>query len=451
VSPCPAPTPSANAAPTEGSCPAGAGATCGADSSSAGQNEGAGVTGMQRRYLLYDTKYGEGFNLQREVYPRAGWIVHKLNKALKKRCKTREEGKREEGDCARWVLVLPPWCRVVHWWSGPQHLPWSHFFDAGALNGSKVPLIEFEEYRQRVGRAAVDLAVVYAADKLEGEAGKQLTDGKGKFLGWAKELESCAAKYRPIPEHREQDGEKSLIYAGQCEGDIAAKAFKCASLDGPWPQGVVDLMSSLDASVGSVLMKGYDYLLAPDTKELDALGLRESMLFSTEIRERAEHFRAGTLEGRPYLAAHCRRTDFLKARAKSTPSAEAIAGRLNALLSETGLDQVFVATDAPDDLRRDLQREVQGAVHFFDSGAFDHPGKQAAAESWIAARADFFIGTIESRFTMSIELERGFLGKLTATSEQEFCKEFLGKDQKKCVAPAYRHPTRRGAHRDMYL
>jgi hypothetical protein len=124
------------------------------------------------------------------------------------------------------------------------------------------------------------------------------------------------------------------------------------------------------------------------------------------------------------------------------------------LLKELQLDQVFVATDAPNDLRADLQRQVNGAVHFFDgaSGAasFEHPGKQAAAELWIAARADFFIGTIESRFTMWIQLERGFLGKPKATSEQEFCKNYKDNSQK-CIAPHYRQPGRAGAHRETYL
>ncbi|CAE7931948.1 selO [Symbiodinium necroappetens] len=48
----------------------------------------------------------------------------------------------------------------------------------------------------------------------------------------------------------------------------------------------------------------------------------------------------------------------------------------------------------------------------------------AIVETWIAARADFFVGTIESRFTMSIQLERSFLGKPHRSSEQEFCKEY---------------------------
>ncbi|CAK0808900.1 unnamed protein product [Prorocentrum cordatum] len=106
--------------------------------------------------------------------------------------------------------------------------------------------------------------------------------------------------------------------------------------------------------------------------------------------------------------------------------AEYDAGAEKQALEETGLGQVFVATDAPEDLREELRAEVRGAVHFYaDPGAgpaLDHPGKQAAAEIWIAARAEFFIGTQESRFTMAIQLERGFLGKRSATSEREFCK-----------------------------
>ena len=57
---------------------------------------------------------------------------------------------------------------------------------------------------------------------------------------------------------------------------------------------------------------------------------------------------------------------------------------------------------------------------------------QAMVETWIAARADFFVGTVESRpkayrfflavicrFTMSIQLERSFLGKPHRSSQED--------------------------------
>jgi len=373
--------------------------------------------------------------------------VAQLNKALEARC-----GEGAEGDCARWTLVLPPWCRVVHWWSGTEPFPWSTFFDLKALLGSKVPVIEFAEYERLVGSKRVDLAVTYQTDKLEKA---KLSGGQGGFLGWAERLEQCQSKYRKAPEYQElPSGELSLVYAGYCDGGITARELRCASLDGPWPAGVVDMVTSLGGSVGSVLLKDYDYLLSPDSEELDALGLRESMLWSEEIRRHGDDFLASALGGQKYLAAHCRRTDFLRVRTKTTPSADVVAAKLNAALAETGLKQVFVATDAPTDLREDLQRQVKAAVHFYDgasgAAAFEHPGKQAAVELWIAARAEYFIGTIESRFTMWIQLERGFLGKPKEASEQEFCKSY--KDPKeKCIAPQYRHPGRPGAHRQAYL
>lgn len=87
-------------------------------------------------------------------------------------------------------------------------------------------------------------------------------------------------------------------------------------------------------------------------------------------------------------------------------------------------------------------------------------------ETWIAARADFFVGTVESRspkpssiiffyglfgrcfyiliyrcnlwrcrFTMSIQLERSFLGKPHRSSQEEFCKVY---SEKPCLAPSCR-------------
>jgi len=402
----------------------------------------------RRKFLLYDTKYGEGFNLQREVYPRAGWVVGELNKAIEARCGSKTSG----AECARWTLVLPPWCRVVHWWSGPDLLPWSTFFDARVLRSSKVPIMEFDEYVGIVGGNKVDLAVTYTVD----EVGQATTAGKGEFRGWTKELGACATKHRQLPQHEvldEKKGTAKVVYSGHCDGGVTAAKMQCASFKSPWPRATIDMLSALDRGVDSVLLKHYDYLLAPDNGELDAFGLRESMLFSAEIRTIADNFVTSKLDGGRYISAHCRRTDFLNAHEKTTPGNSAVAAKLNAVLAESGVSKVFVATDAPDELREDLRKSVKGDVFFIDEAgaSFEHPGKQAAVEMWIAARAEFFIGTQESRFTSSIQLERGFLGKPKHTSEQEFCKSFdKEKSGKPCINPAHRHVGRKGAHREAY-
>jgi len=368
-------------------------------------------------------------------------------------------GKSTEGaNCARWKLVLPPWCRVVHWWSDSKHRPWGTFFDIEALRSSKVPLVEFNEYAEVAGGQKVDLVVTYGVD--DGEISKDvpLSGGTptGEFSGWAPKTTDCAGRRdHPKPSKDAKTGEMEFTYAGQCDGGIKSHNFRCGKINGPWPVGIVDMLDSLDGSVGSVLVKGYDYLLSPDSEELDKLGLRESMLFSPELRGLGDKFITSTLKGRPFLAAHCRRTDFLRARAKSTPDAESIADQLNELLQKHGLKQVFVATDAPHDLREDLQKRVKGDIHFYEEAnggkSLDLPGHQAAVEMWIASRAEFFIGSIESRFTMWIQLERGFLGKSKESSELEFCKDSKDSKKKKCIAPNYRHPPRKGAHRAAYL
>lgn len=403
------------------------------------------------RFLLYDTKYGEGFNLQREVYPRAGWVVAELNKAVKARCGAQVD----VPGCARWTLVLPPWCRVVHWWTGHGHLPWSDFFDAHALNKSQVRTIEFHEYVDKIGSQRVDLAIAYTADRLDEASRSSLRDGHGEFAGWIEGFEAlgtCGKRKLPQHEVNETSALLNVVYAGQCDGGLDVGEFRCASLKTPFPRCAVDMLATIPDGVRSVLLKEYDFLLAPDSGELDKLGLRESMLFSEQIRAHGEDFIRSVLGSRPYISAHCRRTDFVRVRARTTAEPGELAKKLNSELERSGHRQVFIATDAPGDLREELRAQVNGEVHFFDkfapSVSLEHPGKLAAVEMWVAARADFFIGTKESRFTAHIQLERGLLGKPRQSSEEEFCKVF--DPAAPCLAPEYRHPGRRGEHREGY-
>jgi len=464
VSACEASPPTSSAA----TCSAGDGArgtAAGATDLGRALREGVGSSG--RRYLLYDTIYGEGFNLQREVYPRAGWLVGELNKEIRSRC-----GKKaDDAGCAFWTLVLPPWCSVAHWFNTSTLQPWSDFFDSYVLERSKVPVVEFAEYKKLVGGNNVDLALSYMTtnisqvefayrafsytpEKSHVKNPDPVTSGGfGEFEGWASKRDDCNVPYRPVPTHRvtnKSSGRTWLEYAGKCDGGINAQRFLCAVFRSLLPKATLDMLSTLDESVGSVLLKDYDLMEAPDCSELDAMGLRESMLFSKEIRKRADNFISSQLGGRPYVSAHCRRTDFLRVHETRTPDASNIAKKLNALLEQQGISQVFVATDAPQDLKNDLQDQVKGTVHFFEPPKpFDHPGKQSCAEMWIAARADFFIGTIRSRFTTHIRMERGWLNKPTWTSEQEFCKFF--ERRKRCVWSQYCRPKRKGMYRGVYM
>lgn len=63
---------------------------------------------------------------------------------------------------------------------------------------------------------------------------------------------------------------------------------------------------------------------------------------------------------------------------------------------------------------------MPGLVVYEPVGSPEHPAHAPIVETWIAAQGQHFIGTQESRFTMSIQLERGFLG-FGADASEEFC------------------------------
>lgn len=52
--------------------------------------------------------------------------------------------------------------------------------------------------------------------------------------------------------------------------------------------------------------------------------------------------------GGPYLAVHLRRRDFLNGRARSVPTIKSAAEQLSQIMKDRELENLFVATDAPD-------------------------------------------------------------------------------------------------------
>lgn len=82
----------------------------------------------EKKFLLYDVNFGEGFNLRRDVYMRVANTVRSL---------------RDSGE--NYILVLPPWGRLHHWKRMEVALSWRLFFDLESLNRF-IPVIEFEDF-----------------------------------------------------------------------------------------------------------------------------------------------------------------------------------------------------------------------------------------------------------------------------------------------------------------
>ncbi|CAE8585322.1 unnamed protein product, partial [Polarella glacialis] len=196
---------------------------------------------VTRRFALYDVKVGEGFNLQREVFPRMGWVVSQLNRAIKKAC----GGKHGSGRCAEWVLVLPPWCRLAHWPTRDQeHVPWRHFFLDSALKSAKVPVVEFEEFTYAENGPRVDLVVTTTTERLQRKTmhGRQ----NGGFYGWANSRGACSGRAggQPLAGHAwEPDVERwRVAYSGDCQDGVSAIDYRCAALADASGRDIVDLL-----------------------------------------------------------------------------------------------------------------------------------------------------------------------------------------------------------------
>ena len=94
-----------------------------------------GATTDNKKYLLYDTNPGEGFNLRRDVHMRMAGLVKGLNSSPKNKNPQHE-----------YILVLPPWGRIgYHWGMQENRIPWSEFFNIEAMK-LDTPVIEFEEF-----------------------------------------------------------------------------------------------------------------------------------------------------------------------------------------------------------------------------------------------------------------------------------------------------------------
>lgn len=260
------------------------------------------------RYILYDVNPGEGFNLRRDVYMRMAVFVRKLNL---------------DDPESRWVLVLPPWGHLYHWQSrelGRQtKIPWAHFFDVRSLN-HYVPVMEFEEWRQRTG--GVMDSVYYLQGYREG-----WQDGKFEEKY---DIRDCLEE----PRYRLDSDKKMFSGHFFFYPDIFAKKFECLSV-----QGMTRVLSKFVKVLPdrSVMLDRAENLLHDFFGDADYWAARRSMRFSSRLVAEAARVRRGELgsededievaaewwrhraarrpgRGGGYACVHMRRADFARSR-----------------------------------------------------------------------------------------------------------------------------------------
>eukprot|EP00927_Polykrikos_kofoidii_P069996 TRINITY_DN6578_c0_g1_i1.p1 TRINITY_DN6578_c0_g1~~TRINITY_DN6578_c0_g1_i1.p1 ORF type:complete len:653 (+),score=104.47 TRINITY_DN6578_c0_g1_i1:137-2095(+) len=377
------------------------------------------------RYLLYDAKFGVTFAEQLELFLAALGVVRSLNAALPSSCQRREG----DADCAEWTLVLPPWCSVVHWYTDNEAMPWQELFDipTSSTHATLPRMVEFEDVQGAL--AALDIvAVLPAAVPTPGRS--------GQLFRWAKSVQDCeqlTSQRQVVPQRGRKNS--AVVYSGYCDGDLKVSGgVRCGLLSEPTQGATVQLLKSLGAGTRVVVLK-----------HLEAVGLHSNLGSSAErdqaaalrpaaiLEKIARRFVKKTLGPLPFLAVHIRRNDFVASHPDWTPSAAAAAARINHILRQSKLEQVFVATDARADFREELRRLVKAPLYYFasDDGApeINHRGREDVILMQVLVKGRHFIGTAKCHFSSAVLRER------EKSTSEVFCRNLSDKSANHRCSP----------------
>jgi len=387
-----------------------------------------------KRYLLYDCNPGEGFNLRRDVYIRITNLVRQLNEADV--CKDFE-----------WVLVLPPWGRIGYHWKEKNmeqsKIKWSKFFEVSSLN-KFVPVMEYEDYIKEIGEAKID-EVWYLQRYSEG-----WTSGS-----WEEKIHErdCLEQQRYFLD----DNKKFRGWFWGFE-ETRADKFKCVSVQG-MSKILVEPLCGGNTTAKSVFLDRAENVLHDVFGGVNYWRSRRSMIFSKSLRQIATKFRKDNLDsfdnkdqtkvaedwtkhsckgkkaiGGPYIAAHVRRKDFLRARKESIPSLEKLAKDLKAKMKEHGVEKVFIASDGTQEEMKKLKKLLPEMQMFKASKQQKEKYKMgglAIIDQIICSHARYFTGTKESTFSFRIQEEREIMcfpkhltfNRVCADSEPKNCEQ----------------------------
>ncbi|GAV09648.1 hypothetical protein RvY_19152 [Ramazzottius varieornatus] len=376
-----------------------------------------------RRYLLYDVNPGEGFNLRRDVYLRAAIFLKHLND---------RDTKNE------WTLVLPPWGPLYHWQRRdiPQEgLPWSLFFDILSLN-SYVPVMEFDDYLAERKLPVIEqifYLLSFDFDKIDLQS------------EWLLEEANCdeipAFPYVTNPQEQHVEG-WIWGYAG-----ISPKKIQCYRTLGSADSIISRLLALTSTKDRAVMFERFENVLHDHFSGKEYWAARKSMKFAKNLVELAENFRKEFLSqmetdhevtysatatnestGGPYICAHLRRQDYLRARPDEVPSMKEAALQLRHVFRKQSLNTVFVATDGTD---QEI-KELKGALGpGFNVVTYRPPenllqkikeGGAAIVEQITCSHSKYFIGSYESTFSFRIQEERELMGFSPDTTFNRFCK-----------------------------
>ncbi|MCP9266039.1 GDP-fucose protein O-fucosyltransferase 2 [Dirofilaria immitis] len=354
------------------------------------------VSRNERKFLVYDVNYGEGFNLRRDVFMRIANTVRIL---------------REHGH--NYVLVLPPWGGLYHW-------------------------------RRETNYNAID-EVLYLQGYAEGWTG-------GKY-DIKYDQRSCIISdlhYKFI-----NGLWKGWFFAFE---NVYARKFSCISFQGD-SETLANMIQRHHHHANSLMIDRAETVLHSHFGDFHYWEARRSMRYAKHLRLVADEFRQerlnsndvrdgttlpdswketkkkhGEAQGGDYICVHWRRRDFVHSHNADIPSISCTAEQIAAILRRENITTVYLCTDASTaevtTLINLLPSDVQVVQFLNDSSLND--GEVSIVDQWICAHARYFIGTHTSTFSYRIQEDREILGFKPEKTFNRLCPD----DDSNCEQPA---------------
>ncbi|VDN06545.1 unnamed protein product [Thelazia callipaeda] len=387
------------------------------------------VSRNERKFIIYDINYGEGFNLRRDVFMRIASTVRIL---------------RENGH--NYALVLPPWGGLYHWRRSHFKVPWSKFFHIRSIN-ELVPLKyerSFFGFIPETNYDAID-QVLYLQNYAEGwESGKYEIkydqrdcingDRHYKFIGgvW-----------------------KGWFFAYD---NVHARNFTCISIQGD-SETLAAMIQKNYSHANSLMIDRAETVLHAHFGDFHYWEARRSMRYAKHLRLIADKFRQerlnsndakdrtvlpdswkttrkkhGEAQGGDYICVHWRRRDFVSSHGAEIPSINGTAKQILAILRAQKLMTVYLSTDAPPnevDALIDLLPSTVRVERFSDESSLND-GEVAIVDQWICAHARHFTGTHMSTFSYRIHEDREIIGFEPEQTFNRLCPD----DNDHCKQPS---------------
>ncbi|KAH8740409.1 hypothetical protein FG386_002921 [Cryptosporidium ryanae] len=382
-------------------------------------------------WVLYDVKNGEGFYLQRSVFDRTALLTAILNQNIL-----------EHAISNTVSLVLYPFCNVSHWsYEKNRRLPWSLFYN---IKQNQVLIFEYDILKLLIGNKEFKVDLIglnfdYKNNNKEKDTSIEFFNEEEILNNRFNNSKCDLGKFFK--------GEKP-IYSGHCEYIQTNNVYCFNYYKLMRPKEISDTIYELftlrknDKKLFLFLLKHADNILVPWPWELDQFGIIDTLQHSNYIIKKYKNYILKNklfFTGDPYLSLHLRRNDFVIIRRNEIPSFRQVLERSLQLSRELGINRILISTDGNKEEKSKLMTMFKSSgliLHIIDANYEKEDGIISAISQIVLLNGEYFIGTKESRFSLSVSwectLRERYKKKIGMNYNFNRCNEYFCENQSIC-------------------